>query len=160
MSSTALSCTRYAKGMEEVTGFGTKNSLTLLSSANKYFNNLRDENDEPIHTYNLESLRHFVRESIKRGRCLALYLYYKSKFSDEVFKIISKELDINGSVCEILEKNFEYTNKQRKTIENEHEPQFNDYRDNDEEERTEHITKELSKLSIHKNHRNQILKMW
>ena len=46
--STAFYYARYAKGMEELTGFGMKNSLTLLSWANKCFNSLWDENDEPI----------------------------------------------------------------------------------------------------------------
>ena len=36
--STAFSYARYSKGMEELTGFGMKNSLTLPSLANKYFN--------------------------------------------------------------------------------------------------------------------------
>ena len=48
--STAFSYSRYSKGMEELTGFGMKNSLTLPSLANKYFNSLRDENDEPMYT--------------------------------------------------------------------------------------------------------------
>ena len=52
--STAFSYARYAKGMDELTGFGMKNSLTLPSLANKYFNSLRDENDEPIYTYTNE----------------------------------------------------------------------------------------------------------
>ena len=34
--------------MKELTVFGMKNSLTLPSLANKYFNNLKDENDELI----------------------------------------------------------------------------------------------------------------
>ena len=46
--STAFCYARYTMGMEEITGFGMKNSLTLLSLANKYFNSLRDENVEPI----------------------------------------------------------------------------------------------------------------
>ena len=57
--------------MEEFTGFGMKKSLTLPSFANKYFNSLRDENDEPIYTYNDEFMSHFVRQSIKGGRCSA-----------------------------------------------------------------------------------------
>ena len=40
--------------MGELTGFGMKNSLTLPALANKNFNSLRDENDEPIYTYNHE----------------------------------------------------------------------------------------------------------
>ena len=148
--STAFSYARYLKGMEELTGFGMKNSLTLPSLANKYFNSLRNENDEPIYTYNDEFMRHFVRQSRKGGRCSALNQYYKSNISDEVFNIISKELDINDNVCEIFDKYFEYTKKQRKIIEDEYDSQFNDYQINDEEARTEHINRELNKLPIHK----------
>ena len=104
--STAFSYARYSKGMEELTGFGMKNCLTLPSLANKYFNSLRDESDEPIYTYNDEFMKHFVRKSIKRGRCSALNQYYKSNISKEVFNIISKELNVhdNDNVCEIIEK--------------------------------------------------------
>ena len=35
-------------GNEELTEFEMKNSTTSLSLANKYYNSLRDENDEPI----------------------------------------------------------------------------------------------------------------
>ena len=143
--STAFSYARYSKRMDELTGFGMKNSLTLPALAIKNFNSLRDENDEPIYTYNDEFIGHFVRQSIKGGRCLALNQYYASNISDEVFNIISKELDRNenANVCEILDKYFEYTEEQRKIIEEKYDSQFNDYRDNDEEERTEHINKEL-----------------
>ena len=150
--STAFSYARYSKGMEELTGFGMKNSLTLPSLANKYFNSLRDESDEPIYTYNDEFMRHFLRKSIKGGRCSALNQYYKSNISQEVFNIISKELGINDNdnVCEIIDKYFEDTNKQRKIIKDEYDSKFKDYRDIDVEERTEHINKELNKLPIHK----------
>ena len=50
----------------------------------------------------------------------------------------------------IIDKNFDYTNKQRKIIEDEYDSKFKDYRDIDVEERTEHINKELNKLPIHK----------
>ena len=105
--STAFSYARYSKGMEELTGFGMKNCLTLPSLANKYFNSLRGESDEPIYTYNDEFMKHFVRKSIKGGRCSALNHYYKSNISLEVFNIISKELNIdnnNENVCEIIDK--------------------------------------------------------
>ena len=59
--STAFSYARYAKDLEELTGFGMKNSLILPSLAKKHFNSLRDENDEPIYTYNDEYMRYFVR---------------------------------------------------------------------------------------------------
>ena len=54
--------------MEELSGFDLKNSLTLPSLANKNFNSLRDESDEPICTYNDDFMRHFARQSMKRGR--------------------------------------------------------------------------------------------
>ena len=150
--STVFSYARFSKGMEELTGFGMKNSLTLPSLANKYFNSLRDESDEAIYTYNDEFMRHFVRQSIKGGRCGSYNQYYKSNISQEVFNIISKELNVNGNdnVREIIDKYFEYTNIQRKIIEDKNDSKFKDYRDIDVEERTEHINKELNKLSIHK----------
>ena len=100
--------------MEELTNFGMKNSLTLPSLANKYFNSLRNENDEPIYTYTDPFMRNFVRKSIKGGRCNAFNQHYKSEISDEVFNIISKELNVNGNVCDILEKYFEFLNKLEK----------------------------------------------
>ena len=45
-----------------------KISLTLPSLANKHFNSLRIEHDEPIYTYTYTFMRNFVRQSIKRGR--------------------------------------------------------------------------------------------
>ena len=150
--STAFSYARYSKGMEELTGFGMKNSSNLPALANKYFYSLREENGEAIYTYNDEFMRHFVRQSKKGGRCSALNQNYKSTNSQKVFNIISKELNVNGNdnVCEIINKYFEYTNEQRKILEDEYDSKFNDYRDNDEEERTELINKELNKLPIHK----------
>ena len=72
---------------------------------------LRDENDEPIYIYKDGYMRHFVRKSIKGGRCASYNQYYKSTISDEVFNIISQELDGNGNIYENLDKYFEYTNK-------------------------------------------------
>ena len=97
--------------MEELTGFVMKNSLTLPSLANKFFNSLRDENDEPIHTYTDPFMRNFVRQSIKGGRRNSFNQHYKSECSDEVFDIISKELTVSGNICDILEKSFEFLNK-------------------------------------------------
>ena len=69
MLSAAFRYARYSKGMEELTGFGMKSSLILPALANKFFNSLKDESDEPISTYNDEFMRHFARQSIKGGRC-------------------------------------------------------------------------------------------
>ena len=137
-------------GMEKLTGFGMKNSLNLPSLANKYFISLGDENDEPIYFYTDTFMRILVRQNIKAGRCNVFKQHIKFEISDEVFSNISTELNVDGNVCEILEKYFEYTNKHRKIIENEYDSQFNDHRDNDEEKKTDHIRKKLNMLPIHK----------
>ena len=76
-------------------------------------------------------MRHFLRQSIEGGRCGGFNQYYRSSLSNEVFIIISKELNVNGNVCENLEKYFEYTIKHMKLLEHEYGSPFNDYRDND-----------------------------
>ena len=90
MLSTAFSYAKYSKRMEELTGFGMKNSLTLQSLANKYFISIRDENDEPIYTYNDEFMRHSVKQSINGRPCSALNQSYKSTISYQVFNIMSQ----------------------------------------------------------------------
>ena len=146
--STAFCYATYTMAIKEITVFGTKNSLTLPSLANKYFYSLGDENDKDIYSYNDPFMRNFVRQSIKGGRCSALYQYYKSTIIDEIFNIISKEVDSNANICDILDIYFEYTNEQRKIIEDEYDSQFEDYRDINQEERTKYINDKLSKLSI------------
>ena len=111
---TAFCYARYTMVMEECTNFGMKNSLSLPSSANKYFNSFRDENDEPIYTYADPFLRNFVRQGIKRSRCNAFHQHYKFENSDEVFNNISKELDITDNKWEILEKFSKFLNKHEK----------------------------------------------
>ena len=135
-------------GMGELTGFGLKNSLTLPSLANKHFNSLRDQNDEPIYTYTYPFMRNFVKQSVKGGRCNAFNRYYKSLFSDEVFDIISKELNVNGNICEVLEKYLEFLNKFEKQNAKEFDSKYDDYRDIDQKEKTDLINKKLNMLPI------------
>ena len=52
---TAFSYARYAKIIEEITGFGMKNKLTWPSSANNFFDSLRGE--KVIYTYNDKYMR-------------------------------------------------------------------------------------------------------
>ena len=73
--STAFSFARYTKRKKELTEFSMKKSLTLTSLTHRYFNNLRDENDEPIYTHNDEYLRKFTRRSDKGGLFSALNQY-------------------------------------------------------------------------------------
>ena len=65
---TAFSYARYIKTMEETTGFSMKDCVSAPGLGWKYFNSMRDENDEPIYTYNDKFIRLFVRQSIKGGR--------------------------------------------------------------------------------------------
>ena len=148
--STVFCYTRYTMGMEELTGFGMENSLTLPSLANKFFKRLRDENDEPIYTYTDPFVRNFVRKSIKGGRCNAFNQNYKSEISDEVFDIISKEVNVNGNICEILEKYFKFLNNYEKQYVEEFDSKYDDNRDINEKEKTETKNKKLNMLPIHK----------
>ena len=89
--------------MKEITGLGMTDCLSIPGLGWKYFNSLRTEEDEPIHTYNDKYMRWFVRQSIKGGRVCAFNQYFKSKFCDFILKIISEELNIKGNIYDIME---------------------------------------------------------
>ena len=95
-------------------------------------------------------MRNFVRKTIKGGRCNAFNQHYKSENSDEVFNIISKELNVNGNICDLLEKYFEFVNKYEKQNAKEFDSEFDDYRDNNQKEKEKYVNKNLNMLSIHK----------
>ena len=78
--STVFCYARYTLGMEELTNFGMKNSLTLPSLANKHFNSLRDENDEPLYTYTDPFVKKFVRNAFKGDRCNFFINFINLKF--------------------------------------------------------------------------------
>ena len=148
--STACCNARYTMGMEELTGFGMKNSLALPSLATKYSNSLRDENNEPVYTYTDPLMRNFVHKAIKGGRCNAFNQYYISEISRRVFNIISKKINVNGNVCDILEKYFEFLNKYEKQYTKEFDSNYDDHREIDQEEKEKYANKKLNMLSIHK----------
>ena len=50
--STAFSYARFCKAMEEITGFSMKDCLSAPGLGWKNFDSMRDENDEPIFSYN------------------------------------------------------------------------------------------------------------
>ena len=106
--STAFCYAWYTMSTEELTNFGMKNSVTLPSLANKYFNSLTDDSDELIYTYTDPFMRNFFRQIIKEGRCIAFNQHYKSEISDNVSNFISKELNNNGNTREMLDKYFEF----------------------------------------------------
>ena len=80
---TAFRYAGYCKAMVEITGFSMKDCLLAPGIGWKFFNCMRDENDEPKYTYNDKDLRLFVRQSIKRGRVCSFNQYYRSKICDE-----------------------------------------------------------------------------
>ena len=147
---TAYSYARYIKAMEEITGFSMKDCLSLPGLGWKYFNSLRKEEDEPIYTYNDKYMRWFVRQSIKGGRVCAFNQYYKSKQCDDILKIKNKELAVKGTVYDTIEAYMEYKNKYFKIFEKEYEDQFDDYRDENVEEKEKFINEKLSNLRLHK----------
>ena len=75
---------------------------------------------------------------------------YKSEISYEMFHIISTELNINGNICDLLEKYFKILSKYEKHYAKEFDSKYNDYRDIDQKETTESINKKLNMLAIHK----------
>ena len=135
--------------MEE-RGFSMKDCLSLPGLGWKYFNSLRTKEDEPIYTYNDKYMRWFVRQSIKGGRVCSFNQYYISKHCDDILKIINKELAVKGTVYDTIEAYMEYKNKHFKIFEKEYEDQFDDYRDEDVEEKEKNINKKLSELRLHK----------
>ena len=126
-----------------------------VSSANKHFNSLRDENDEPIYSLTDTIIRSIVGHRKKWGRCDAFNQHYKSEVSDEAFNIISKEINVNGNINEILEQCFKYEKQYAKVFES----KYIENRDIDQREKliewTRNLTcyqiiKQLSKLDSNK----------
>ena len=146
---TAFSYARYIKAMEETTGFSMKDCLSRPGLGMKYFNSLRAEADEPIYTYNDKYMRLFVRQYAYGGRVCAFNQYYKSKSCDDILKIISEELIVKRNVYDIVEGYMNKKNKQLKIFEKEYENQFNDYRDENVEEKEKYINEKLCDLPIH-----------
>ena len=147
---TAFSYARYCKAMEDITGFSMKECLSFPGVGWKYFNSLRTEEDEPINTYNDQYMRWFIRQSMKGGRVSAFSQYYKSNHCDDILKIFNKELAVKGTVYDTIEAYMEHKNKHFKIFEKEYENQFNDYRDENEEEKQKYINEKLSSLRLHK----------
>ena len=125
-----------------------ENSVKLPSLAFKYFNSLRNESDEPICTYTDLFMTNFVRNPFESRRCNAFKQHYKSTIADDVFYFISKELDINGNICEIFEKYFEIFSKYEKLYSKEFDSNNEDYRDINRMKKTEKNNKKLNMLPI------------
>ena len=116
---TAFSYAWYSKAMEEVTGFGMKDCLSLPGLGQKYFNSLRTADDEPIFTCIDKQRGWFVRQGVKRRLVCALNQYYKSSIYDEFLKILSAELKVKGITYDNIEAYMNHKNdhfKNRKEI--------------------------------------------
>ena len=88
---------------------------------------------------------------MKGGRVCTFNQYFKTKKcdDDDVSKVISEELNVKGNIYYIIETYENYKIKHFKILEKDYENHFNDYRDEDEEEKEKYINEKLSKLPIH-----------
>ena len=160
--STSYCYARYIKCMEELTRFSMNDCLSLPGLGLKYFNSLGTEQDEPIYTYNDKYMRWFVRQAAYGGRDCAFTQYYKSKHSDDIFKIISEELKVEGNEQDNKEAYMKYKNEDYESFEKEYEDQFNDYRNENAEDEEKYINEKLSELPVHQliKHLNLIELLW
>ena len=147
--STSYCYTRYSKAMEEITGFSMTDCLSLPGLGFKYFNSLRIEQDEAIYTYDDKYMRWFVRQAAYGGRVYAFNQYYKSKTCGDILDIISEELGVEGNTYDKIEAYMNYKNEHIKIFEKEYESQFDDYRNENVEEKEKYINEKLSQLPIH-----------
>ena len=67
-----------------------------------------------------------------------------------MFKVVSKELNVHGNLCDILEKYFDFLNKYEKLYAKEFDSKNDEYRDFDQKENTDFNNKKLNMLPIHK----------
>ena len=94
-------------------------------------------------------MRSFIRQSIKVGRVCSFSQSYKSELCDCILKIISEELNVKGNFYDILQAFLNYKNKHFKIYEKVYENQFNEYRDEDVEEKEKFIIESFSQLPIY-----------
>ena len=66
-----------------------------------------------------------------------------------MFNIISKELNVNGNICEILEQFFKFLNKHEKQYSKEFDSKYDDYRDISQKEKEKNVNKKLNMLPFH-----------
>ena len=67
-----------------------------------------------------------------------------------MFNFISKELNVNGNICNPLEKYFKFLNKHEKQYAKEFDSENDDYREINQKEKTDYAIKKLNMLPIHK----------
>ena len=67
-----------------------------------------------------------------------------------MFNIISKELNISGNICDILEEYLKFLNKYEIQYTKEFDSNYDDYREIDQKETEKYVNRKLNMLSIHK----------
>ena len=87
---TAFCYARYCRVVEEITGFSMKDFLSAHGWGWNYFSSMRDEEDEPIYTFNDKYMRDFVRRSLKAVRVWAFNQNYDSKNCVDFLNHLSK----------------------------------------------------------------------
>ena len=107
----AFSYARYCIAIEEFAGFSMKDCFSAPGWGWKYFNIMREENDEPIYIYGDKYMRHFIRRSVTGGRVCSFNQYYKSKICGDILKILSEALNVKGNVYDFIEAYLNYKNK-------------------------------------------------
>ena len=105
---TVFSYARYCKAIQEITEFSRKDCLSAPGLGWKFFECLRDKNDETFYTSNDKYMRYLVRQSIKRGRVCAFNQFCKSNLCGGTSKILSRELKVEGNVYDIFETYMNY----------------------------------------------------
>ena len=99
-------------------------------------------------------MRNFVRRSVKGGRYNAFNQHCISATTDEVFNTNSKELNVNGKICDLLEKYFEFLNKYEKLYAKEFNSKYEENRDIDQKENIDYINKSLTQYLFIKSCQN------
>ena len=95
-------------------------------------------------------MRWFVLPAAYGGRVCAFNQNFISKNCGDILKILSNELCVKGNDYDIIEAYMENKNKHFKIFETEYEDHFNDYRDENVEEKEKYICQKLSNLRLHK----------
>ena len=80
-------------------------------------------------------MRWFAQKNFNGGPGGVFNQYYQSKICDDILIIISEESNVKGNIYGFIESYLNSKNKHFKTFEKEYENQFDDYRDNNVEEK-------------------------
>ena len=134
--------------MEKLTRVSLKDCLSLPGLGLELFKSLRTNEDEPTYTYNDKYMRWFVRQAAYGGQVCSFNLYCKSKSCEDILKTVSEELNVKGNVYDIIEAYMNYKNKQFKIFEKGNENQFEDYRNEDVEEKEKFFNEKLGEIPI------------